>query len=200
MSSHVSGSAGLQIGSAPWHSSMVRSRVDRVEVRRSGPPTGCRCRTARPRRCADPPGGSGLLKPKNVKGTASTTSVTPAPSEYPPSTIRVLGQCCCRALHVLAHVVGADVDLVVGGVTHRVEVDVLLGLLPQRADEGVADRAGARWFQPAACEDHLDVGARRGRCRREAARGDRGNDQQGTSGEGDGDGGDDGPARVVKVH
>ena len=45
------------------------------------------------------------------------------------------------------------------GYTHRVEVDVLARLLPQRADEGVADLAGAGRFQAAACEDHLDVGA-----------------------------------------
>ena len=38
LSSHVFGSAGLQIGSAPWHNSMVRSRVERAEVRDGSSP------------------------------------------------------------------------------------------------------------------------------------------------------------------
>lgn len=36
--------------------------------------------------------GKGVLKPKPVNGTASTTSATAAPSEYPPITNRVSGQ------------------------------------------------------------------------------------------------------------
>ena len=42
--------------------------------------------------CWSAPGGNGLSNPKKANGTASETSVTAAPREYPPSTILVSGQ------------------------------------------------------------------------------------------------------------
>lgn len=64
-----------------------------------------------------------------------------------------------------AHVVGAHIDLIVGGVFHRVDPDILVDLRAQRADECVADRANPGRFEAAAGEHHFGVGAGcSGRC------------------------------------
>ena len=55
--------------------------VERVEVRDGPDPRGPLPNSATAAMCRSAPGGSGALKPKKSKGTASTTSVTAAPSE-----------------------------------------------------------------------------------------------------------------------